>query len=53
MLFRSATHPEIVKVHDGQNLLIAVGSPEELQARQKREFDTWVPLIKRLGIKAQ
>ncbi|MCC6472421.1 MAG: tripartite tricarboxylate transporter substrate binding protein [Burkholderiales bacterium] len=46
-------HPEVVKVHDAQNLLIAVGAPEELAARQKREHEIWAPLIKRLGIKAQ
>lgn len=48
-----STHPEVVKIHNGQNLLIAVGTPEELQARQRREYDIWVPIIKRLGIKAQ
>jgi tripartite-type tricarboxylate transporter receptor subunit TctC len=52
-MVKLATHPEVVKIHDGQNLLIAVGTPEELQARQRREYDIWVPMIKRLGIKAQ
>jgi len=52
-MVKLATHPEVVKIHDGQNLLIAVGTPEELLARQRREYDIWVPMIKRLGIKAQ
>ena len=52
-MVKLSTHPEVVKIHDGQNLLIAVGTPEELLARQRREFDIWVPMIKRLGIKAQ
>lgn len=52
-MVKLSTHPEVVKIHDGQNLLIAVGTPEELLARQRREYDIWVPMIKRLGIKAQ
>lgn len=52
-MVKLSTHPEVVKIHDSQNLLIAVGTPEELQARQRREYDIWVPMIKRLGIKAQ
>jgi tripartite-type tricarboxylate transporter receptor subunit TctC len=48
-----STHPDVTKVYDSQNLLVAVGTPEELLARQKLEHDTWAPLIKRLGIKAQ
>jgi tripartite-type tricarboxylate transporter receptor subunit TctC len=48
-----STQPEVVKVHDAQNLLVAVGPPEELVARQNREHEIWAPLIKRLGIKAQ
>jgi tripartite-type tricarboxylate transporter receptor subunit TctC len=52
-MVKLSTHPEVVKIHDAQNLLIAVGTPEELLARQRREYDIWVPLIKRLGIKAQ
>ena len=52
-MVKLSTHPEIVKFHDGQNLLIAVGTPEELLARQRREYDIWVPMIKRLGIRAQ
>ena len=52
-MVKLSTHPEVVRIHDGQNLLVAVGTPEELLARQKREFDIWVPMIKRLGIKAQ
>ena len=52
-IVKLSTHPEVVRIHDGQNLLVAVGTPEELLARQRREFDIWVPMIKRLGIKAQ
>ncbi|MFM9967661.1 MAG: Bug family tripartite tricarboxylate transporter substrate binding protein [Burkholderiales bacterium] len=52
-MVKLATHPEVVKIHDGQNLLVAVGTPEELQARQQKESEIWVPMIKRLGIKAQ
>jgi tripartite-type tricarboxylate transporter receptor subunit TctC len=52
-IVRLSTHPEVVKIHEGQNLLIAVGTPEELLARQRREQEIWVPMIKRLGIKAQ
>ena len=52
-MVKLATLPEIVKAHDSQNFLIAVGTPEELLARQRREYEIWVPMIKRLGIKAQ
>ena len=48
-----STQAEVVKIHEGQNLLIAVGTPEELLARQRREYEIWAPMIKRLGIKAQ
>jgi tripartite-type tricarboxylate transporter receptor subunit TctC len=48
-----STTPEVIKAHQGENLLVAVGTPEELVARQKLEDETWTPLIKRLGIKAQ
>jgi tripartite-type tricarboxylate transporter receptor subunit TctC len=48
-----STQPEVVKIHDAQNLLVAVGTPEDLVARQKREDDIWTPLIKKLGIKAR
>ncbi len=52
-MVKLSTHPEVVKIHDNLSLLIAVGTPEELLARHRREADVWVPLIKRLGIKAQ
>ncbi len=52
-MVKLSTHPEVVKIHHSQNLLVAVGTPEELLARQRREYDIWVPMIKRLGIKAQ
>jgi tripartite-type tricarboxylate transporter receptor subunit TctC len=48
-----STTPDVVKAHQGESLLVAVGSPEDLAARQKLEDETWTPLIKRLGIKAQ
>ena len=48
-----SSSPEVIKAHQGENLLVAVGSPEDLVARQKLEDETWTPLIKRLGIKVQ
>jgi hypothetical protein len=45
--------PEVTRVHDTQNFLVTVGTPEELVARQNREDEIWTPLIKKLGLKAQ
>jgi tripartite-type tricarboxylate transporter receptor subunit TctC len=36
-----------------QGLEPAPGSPEELAAYMKREYDTWGKVVKQAGIKAQ
>jgi tripartite-type tricarboxylate transporter receptor subunit TctC len=52
-IVKLSTQPEVVRAHNGQSLLVAVSTPEELFARQKREYDQWAPVIKRLGIKVE
>ena len=48
-----STYPDVGKIHDGQSLLVSMSTPEELLARQRLEYDLWVPIIKRLGIRAE
>ena len=50
---QASTTPELENAYSKLALVRATGTPEELMQRQKREFQTWAPLIRKLGIKAQ
>jgi tripartite-type tricarboxylate transporter receptor subunit TctC len=45
--------PELQKLYDAQNLLPSSSTPEELLEQQRRDYRTWEPVIKSLGIKVE
>ena len=45
--------PEAVKLLDGQGVEPEPGTPEQLAAYMKREYETWGKVVKQAGIQAQ
>jgi tripartite-type tricarboxylate transporter receptor subunit TctC len=45
--------PEAVKLLDGQGVEPDPGTPEQLAAYMKREYETWGKVVKQAGIQAQ
>ncbi len=50
---RISTSPELAKVYQAAALNVATTTPEGLAQQMRREYEQWVPLIKKLGIKAE
>ena len=52
-LVKAMKTPEVLSAFDKQGLEAQPGTPAELAAYMKREYDTWGKVVKQAGIKAQ
>jgi tripartite-type tricarboxylate transporter receptor subunit TctC len=52
-LVKALKAPEVLAAFDKQGVESQPGTPEELAAYMKREYDTWGRVVKEAGIKAQ
>jgi tripartite-type tricarboxylate transporter receptor subunit TctC len=52
-IVRLSKTPELVRVYQAEGLGVLVSTPDGLAEQMRRERDTWVPLVRKLGIRAE
>jgi tripartite-type tricarboxylate transporter receptor subunit TctC len=52
-IVRISTTPEMARVYQASALAIATTTPEGLAQQMRREYETWAPLVRKLGIKVE